>query len=143
MFSAKKPAAKITAAHASFISADCEFQGQLVLNCDTRIDGKMHGQLQCSQALLVGPAAQLQGHISAAQVSVQGVIKGKLYAGQIDILPGAKVEGDIYTDNLCIAPGGHFIGEVHPMPAADNRPQLTTTTAKTTPGFNLASNLSS
>ncbi len=124
MFSAKNPAGKASPLQTTFISPDCQLQGELLLNCDTRVDGQIQGKLQCSKAVMIGASGQLQGAVSAALISVHGHISGTLYADRVEILASGYVEGDIYTDSLSIEPGGRFLGETHSMPAATDRPQL-------------------
>ncbi len=53
----------------------------------------------------------MKGNICAKRVLVSGLIEGECAANGIEILSNGTVKGIIYSSDLSIEKGGHFVGE--------------------------------
>jgi len=52
----------------------------------------------------------MKGQMRAAAVVVSGRVDGSISAERLEIVAGGSVEGDVYTIDLVIEPGGRFNG---------------------------------
>jgi len=88
------------------------------------IYGTFEGQLETASALFVGPLAQVTADVEAQSVSVAGTIRGNITAsGQVEILAGGRVYGDIIASDLRIDEGAVFSGMSTRHPEeTNNRP---------------------
>jgi cytoskeletal protein CcmA (bactofilin family) len=76
-----------------------------------RIDGTVHGDVQGSSKVIIGPKGQVTGNITAQQIIVLGNLKGDALAKESLVLKaGAHMEGDIFTAMLTIEPEVRFNG---------------------------------
>lgn len=117
MFSARATQDKTGTKHATLLSEGCELQGDLMLNCNMQIDGRLQGSIRSVHAVTISQPGRVQGKVYARHLIIKGCAEGEFYAEQVEILQSGILSGTIYSDNLSIEPGGRFIGEVQ---AADN-----------------------
>ncbi|MCL2375521.1 MAG: polymer-forming cytoskeletal protein [Firmicutes bacterium] len=95
----------------TLIAADIVIKGNLSTEKSLRIDGKLIGGIDKALGVIVGESAVIEGNITADAVLVGGTIKGNITAADgIEILPNAKVIGDIKTNILSIGEGAVFEG---------------------------------
>ena len=93
------------------IGAGTEFIGDLYTKDTTRIDGVVRGNIQSSGVVIIGTGGQVEGNITAEEVSIAGMIKGDMTAkNRIEILSSAHIEGNITTKSLCIDEHAVFQG---------------------------------
>lgn len=93
------------------IGAGTEFVGDLKTKDTARIDGVIHGNIQSEGTVIIGTNGQVNGNISATEVSIAGMIKGDMVAqSRIEILSSAHIEGNITTKSLCIDEHAVFQG---------------------------------
>ena len=81
------------------------------------IYGTFAGQLETAGALFVGPLAQVTADVEAESASVSGIVRGNITAsGQVELLAGGRVYGDIVASALRIDEGAVFSGmsTLHP-----------------------------
>jgi cytoskeletal protein CcmA (bactofilin family) len=86
--------------------------------------GTFKGQLETASGLFVGPLAQVTADVEAESVSVAGIVRGNITAsGQVEILAGGRVYGDIVASALRIDEGAVFSGMSTLRPEeVNNRP---------------------
>lgn len=95
----------------TYIAADCEFSGNLMIKGNARIDGQIEGTVGVSGDLVVGPSALLKANIQAASISVAGEVRGDITAKEkLELSSSARLYGDIYTQQLKVDQGAKFIG---------------------------------
>lgn len=95
----------------TYIAADCEISGKVTLKGNARIDGKVEGTISISGDLIIGTSAVLKAAIEANTVSVSGEVRGDITAkDKLELSSSARLHGDIYTQQLKIDSGAHFIG---------------------------------
>src|SRR5262245_56788478 len=95
------------------ISEGIEITGEVrfteVLRVDSNLTGKLISETGC---LVVGEAGMVQAEVHAGFVEVFGTIKGTIFARyKVEIRPGGRVYGDIYTPILNIEHGATFDGK--------------------------------
>jgi cytoskeletal protein CcmA (bactofilin family) len=84
-----------------------------VLRVDSRVSGKV---ISDSGSLVVSESGRVQAEIEAGFVEVFGTVEGKITAKyRVEIRPGGRVVGDIYTPILNIEHGAIFDGKCHMM----------------------------
>ncbi len=108
--SAKRPTAtKDTAV--TILTSGCHFTGKLYCRGSTRIGGKIEGEIISEGLLIIEEGAFIAAQITAEEVVVQGVIKGRLKAKtRVELAATCRFEGDLLTPTLVVNEGAHFNG---------------------------------
>ncbi len=108
----KKSSKNLLEAVDTIIGQDVFIKGTINTDKTVRIDGHFVGNVEKALGVLVGAQAVIEGNITAEAVMVAGTVKGNITAGEsIEILPKAKVNGDIKTGILTISEGAFFEGK--------------------------------
>lgn len=95
----------------TIVAQTMRIEGELKSNGNIRIDGIVSGKVQTSQDLLIGPTAQIDADLIAANAVIGGVVKGN-----VTVKNGLKIEttgrilGNISCGRLTIDDGAMFIG---------------------------------
>ena len=98
----------------AFLGQDTEFEGTLSFKGVVRIDGRFKGEVKAEGTLIVGETAVIESDIHAAAVIVSGEVHGHMTASErIEILPPARVFGDIEAPSVIINAGVVFEGNCH------------------------------
>ena len=107
-------------------------EGKLSLKGCFCCDGPFKGEIDCDGLLILGKNSQVEGRVSAKQLSVQGRLKGTVRVREkMVILPTAMVSGDIYTECLIIEAGACFDATSHmPNPETIEKQEM----SRETPG---------
>lgn len=74
------------------------------------MDGYIEGDIKVNHNLIISEIGRIKGDITADQVIVNGVFDGTCHANKVEILGKGRIQGTVYTDNLCIDSGGKFVG---------------------------------
>jgi cytoskeletal protein CcmA (bactofilin family) len=106
------------------IDGDVNVEGRLLLGATGRVSGKIHagscrvdglveGPVECLEEVEVGKSGRLSAGVSAGKrISVAGQIQGTIMtSGQLRLVAGAAVSGDIQARNLVIEEGATFNGQ--------------------------------
>lgn len=106
------------------IAEDAEITGSIKCSSDVEIDGKLNGDLTCSESATIGSSAIIKGNISANNITVLGQINGNITANEkADLKSSARVSGDIKAKRLVVEDGVTLLGKCEVAPAqipADN-----------------------
>lgn len=95
----------------TILAEDIDFSGVLEFKKPLMIKGKFKGEIKASGDLYIGDNANVEARVEAALVSSKGRIKGDIVAqSRVELLSGARVEGDITTPDLVIESGCEFNG---------------------------------
>lgn len=107
-------------------------EGKLTLKGCFCCDGPFKGAIECDGLLILGEHSQVEGRVSARQLSVRGRLKGTVRVREkMLILPTAMVTGDIYTECLIIEAGACFDGKSHMLkPESSQEQELTRETVQ-------------
>ncbi len=95
----------------TIIGKDAEFNGTIDVKGPLRIDGKVKGQVKCSDTVTVGNGGELEAEINCKNASIAGNIKGNIIASEkVELQAKAEITGDLKTKSLVIEQGAVFCG---------------------------------
>ncbi len=107
---------------ATIVSSSMRIEGELKSNGDITIDGVITGKVHTSKDLIVGPNAQIDADVLAANASIAGIIRGNVTVkGLLNITESGKVIGNISCAHLGIKEGAYFSGACK---MAEPKPQV-------------------
>lgn len=96
----------------TWIGLDTTFKGNIISNKAVRIDGKMIGNIEKSEGVVIGESAEIKGNINAKYIVIGGKIEGNIIATEgIELLDKSVVTGNIQTTILSISEGAFFEGK--------------------------------
>ncbi len=94
------------------IGADAVITGKLSFNTPTRVEGKLKGELRCTQLLIISPSAVIEGWVKADELRVEGIVRGEVaQTRKVEICAKGQLIGKISTQLLVIHDGAFFEGE--------------------------------
>jgi cytoskeletal protein CcmA (bactofilin family) len=111
-----------TGSEINLIATGTIFEGKIKTPGSIRVDGKIVGEVNATQNVSIGNSGELEGNISAKNITIGGKIKGMVIAQEKLVLETkALVRGDIRAAKLVIDEGAVFDGkcsmaESKPMP---------------------------
>ncbi len=89
-------------------------EGSLNVSSSMRVDGKILGQVTCSDSLLVGKTGVVEASIKVKNATIGGKVVGDIEASEVVILEGnSTVIGDVTTKKLIIEEGAVLNGTCH------------------------------
>ncbi len=89
------------------LGADSEVTGKLSFNAPTRIDGKLNGEVSCSDLLVIGETGTVDGNVRATELVVLGKINGDIRGAQrVELGPRGRIDGTVETQALAVQEGG-------------------------------------
>lgn len=94
-------------------------EGRVVAKTSIRIEGAVHGDIECAGDVTLGSSAVAKSIVSARNVSNSGVIHGSITAKErLSITKTGQVFGSVCAASLVIAEGGVLEGEsrMNPRP---------------------------
>ena len=95
----------------AYLGEDTVFSGTLSFNGAVRIDGKMDGEINTDDTLIVGENGVIEANINAGTVICRGKIKGTIKASKrIEIHNNSEVIGAISAPALLVENGAIFDG---------------------------------
>ncbi len=95
----------------TIVSQGMRIEGELKSSGSIRIDGIVSGKIHTAHDLTVGPNAQIDADLIAANATIDGVVKGNITVkGTLAILGSAKVIGNLSCQTLSISDGAYFSG---------------------------------
>jgi len=88
--------------------------GSLNVSSSMRVDGKILGQITCSDSLLVGKTGVVEASVKVKNATIGGKVIGDIEASEVVILEGnSTVIGDVTTKKLIIEEGAVLNGTCH------------------------------
>ncbi|WP_353893278.1 polymer-forming cytoskeletal protein [Proteinivorax hydrogeniformans] len=95
----------------TIVGKDSDFEGKLTAKGILRIDGKVSGEIISTGNVLIGESGSVEANIKAKNLTVSGTIVGDVEVeGLLDLLPSAKLIGDIKVASLEVGDGAIFKG---------------------------------
>ena len=91
--------------------ANSSISGKLSYSLPVKIDGQFTGEIKSTELLVIGSSAQVDAHISARQVQLEGRLVGSVQAmGCFEVMPGGYFKGEARVAELRVHPGAVFDG---------------------------------
>ncbi len=95
----------------TIISPDAQFKGIITTKGTIRIDGILDGGIDHAEGVIIGDSGEVKGDINAQNVVIGGKVEGNIASSSfIEVLPQAKIQGDLKTSKLSISEGAFFQG---------------------------------
>ncbi len=95
-----KKADKITSA--TIITSCMEITGNLQGTDTIHIDGKIRGNIEVSNTLVIGKTGSVIGDIKAKNAIINGEVTGSITCDQLEVMQTGKVSNDVHAKNLTI-----------------------------------------
>jgi cytoskeletal protein CcmA (bactofilin family) len=97
----------------NLIGAGTVVEGKIRSQGSMRVDGKLIGDLNVSESVAVGLTGEVEGNISAKNVTVGGKIRGSVNASEKIVFESRSVvRGDVRATKLVIDEGALFDGRI-------------------------------
>ncbi len=88
-------------------------KGNLTVEGDLRMDGKIEGDIVCSGKIVVGPKSEIKGNTQCANAEIHGQIEGNVNVKEKLVLKSSSiVKGDISLQTLEVEPGAKIEGRI-------------------------------
>ena len=111
----------------SIISENTKIVGNIFSDGILHVDGSVEGDVSCDE-LVIGVKGSVTGSITAKNLQLYGVLKGRALVDNLFISKSAKLIGDASHNTIAIEPGayidGHCIRQGGPIPAEAAKPDL-------------------
>lgn len=132
MFGGKKVTASFGEQVETIIGKDTQFKGTIKASGTIRIDGQYEGELSTSGDAVVGETGKLSAQLKARNATIAGTVNGNMdIQDKLELLPTAKIFGDIKVGVLIIGEGATFKGACEmrhePAPAQKDMPKAAAT----------------
>ncbi len=96
----------------NLIGAGTVFEGKLRTPGSIRVDGRVVGEITAAQNVSIGGSGDIEGNVSAKNVTVGGKMKGTILAQEKLVFETrAVIRGDIRASKLVIDEGALFDGK--------------------------------
>lgn len=96
----------------TIVGNSVKLEGDLVLDEDIIINGKVSGKVSTSKNLDIGETAEVKANLEAENIVIAGKVEGDIKAKEkLEITATGKVKGNIAAKVLSVAPGALFSGQ--------------------------------
>ena len=86
----------ISNANTTYVGDGMKIEGKLRCSGAIRIDGEVHGDIDCQNEVTIGPSATIMATIHAERVLVNGRVEGSLFArDQLEVLAEGHIVGNV------------------------------------------------
>lgn len=107
------------------LGADAMITGKLSFTTPTRIEGRLKGELRCTQLLIIGPKAVVEGWVRADELRIEGSVRGEIAeTRKVEIRSTGRFVGRMSAETLSIEEGGFFDGDCRLGGAAQAKARL-------------------
>lgn len=95
----------------TIVATAMRIEGELKSNGNIRIDGIVSGKVHTTQDLMIGPSAQIDADLIAANATIAGVVKGNVTVkNALHITDTGRILGNISCGRIQIQDGALFVG---------------------------------
>lgn len=96
----------------TIVGNSVKLEGDLILDEDITINGKVSGKVSTSKNLGIGETAEVKADVEAENIVISGKVEGDVKAKEkLEIAETGKITGNISAKTLSIAPGAIFSGQ--------------------------------
>lgn len=110
VFSKKDKVALDLQAISTLISEGCVVEGNMQAPAFARIDGRVTGDVNVDEGLILGEKGTIEGKVITKEMVVYGTINGNISVHSLEIKNTGKINGDIKTSTLTVEPGAIYNG---------------------------------
>jgi cytoskeletal protein CcmA (bactofilin family) len=111
MFNSKTKAQAVHIGQTSIIGSEMEIKGELTVNADIRIDGKLIGNIISSARVVLGSGGVIEGNVIAHRADINGKVYGNITVKDLlNLKTEADVKGDISAGRLSMEQTVQFNG---------------------------------
>jgi cytoskeletal protein CcmA (bactofilin family) len=97
----------------TLIGAATRLTGQIDGENDVYLDGEFEGNFNLDSLLFIGKSGKFKGKVEARDIIVEGKLDGEIVArGKIELRQNGFIKGNVICQNIAIAEGAYFEGEV-------------------------------
>lgn len=97
----------------SIIATGTVIEGNLFIDGDVRIEGRITGNVTCRSRVLIGAQGRIDGNLDAQNASVAGEVKGQVVVRDtLNLVETGKIDGDVLADKLIAQAGASLSGNV-------------------------------
>ncbi len=94
----------------SLLGENTIFKGEIEIQGDLRIDGKLEGKIK-ADCVIIGEKADIKAEIKTKTISISGRVEGKIIATHLATIEAkGQVYGEIMVQKIAIVEGGIFEG---------------------------------
>ena len=98
----------------TLVGSGTTLEGSLNVSSSIRVDGKIKGQITCSETMLVGKTGEVEASVRVKNATIGGKVVGDIVAEEVVVLEGkSTLVGDVTTKKLIIEEGALFNGTCH------------------------------
>jgi cytoskeletal protein CcmA (bactofilin family) len=115
----------------TYLSEKTEFQGDLHVEGNLRIDGIIHGNVEVRGDLEISKSGLVEGaELRANNIVLHGVVKARVIAqGRLTLSRTSRLEGDVSANSLDIEAGAFYVGyisttDTKALPGTGKLPEL-------------------
>lgn len=93
------------------IGEGTEIKGTIESSGVVRVDGYLEGTIHHSGDLIVGPKGRIDANVKSKGLAMAGEVRGQVEVeGKLELLPGARLHGDVKCGHLVVHEGALFQG---------------------------------
>ncbi len=102
------------------IGKSISIKGDVLGEEDTVIEGRVEGRIELkNHHLTIGANGDVQGEVSAKQVTIVGRVSGNVVATErIELRDSGRLEGDLNTPRLLVQEGSQINGKISMKPTS-------------------------
>ena len=78
----------------TIISRATTIKGDIKLECNIYVAGKVEGNIESTALITVGENGQVIGSMKAKKIIISGLLNGKIETDELELISGGKVQGD-------------------------------------------------
>jgi cytoskeletal protein CcmA (bactofilin family) len=94
-----------------FLGGDSSLEGLLKFSGEARLDGNFKGSIKGTGRLWIGPSANIEADIEAAEVIISGTVNGDVTATErLELSVPGKLNGNISAPLVMMDEGVNFSG---------------------------------
>lgn len=97
----------------TYLDQGCELSGELRFKETVQIDGRVEGEIESQQTVVIGESAMVRATIRSDSVIVRGQVEGDVLARRkITLHKSAHVTGDMKTAGIVVEEGAKVEGRI-------------------------------
>ncbi|MFN3699079.1 MAG: polymer-forming cytoskeletal protein [Dictyoglomus sp.] len=96
----------------TILGPQTELEGKIVSKASVRVDGRLRGDIEAKDSVIIGKTGYVEGNIKANKVIIIGEVVGNILCkGSLEILSTGKFKGDLKLGGkISVEEGGILLG---------------------------------